>query len=86
MQGGREGRRLLQRVAAPAADAGAPKAKTAKQDLLQPRKVGPVYVQILDQVAGHAAHQVNHARAALACICIPSWIEESWRLGQQSHT
>ena len=43
-------------VATLAADAGAPKAKAAKRDLSQPRKIGPVYVNILDQMpARHAS-------------------------------
>lgn len=42
-------------VAAPAADAGAPKAKAAQRDPSQPRKIGPVYVHIPDQVPARRA-------------------------------
>ncbi|CAK0785604.1 hypothetical protein CVIRNUC_008815 [Coccomyxa viridis] len=47
--------RSARALAAPAADAGAPKAKAAKRNPSQPRKVGPVYVHILDHVPARRA-------------------------------
>ena len=71
--------RAARAVAAPAADAGAPKAKTVKRDPSQPRKIGPVYVHILDQVPARRASG-DDACAALAFICIPYRVSKSWRL------
>ena len=71
-------------LAGPTADAGTPKAKPAKRDPSQPRKIGPVHVCVIDHVPARRASG-DDACVALACIRIPCWMDQSRCLQQLAH-